>query len=114
MKITKQLQAPIPILHLQGRLDALSAKTLEQTLSPLLATGTPVLLLSLTELDFVSSSGLRILLTTAKRINLQRGKLALSGLNANVYSVFEIAGFLQLFSTFDTVEQAVESLNSTS
>jgi len=60
-------------------------------------------------LDYISSSGLRVLLAALKKIRKQNGDIRLACLQPYVREVFDIAGFTQLFKMFDKEEDAIDS-----
>jgi anti-anti-sigma factor len=68
--------------------------------------GNDRLLIELSQLEYISSAGLRVLLVVAKRIQQKGGKVVLCALVPNVKEVFEISGFSSIFKIFDTVEDA--------
>lgn len=106
MEIFQEKIDDVMVLRLIGRLDTISSKTLGETLRQLIQQKEHKLIIDLSELIFISSSGLRILLTTAKQLNHQKGKLALCGLQKKVKEVFDIAGFSMLFKLFSSTEEA--------
>ena len=75
-----------------------------------LTRGEKALLIHLDKLDYISSAGLRTLLVTAKRMKGQAGKMAFANLKGHPKEVFEISGFYSLFTVFDSVESALESI----
>jgi anti-anti-sigma factor len=58
-------------------------------------------------MDYVSSSGLRILLMALKRITQARGKFVLCNLQENIREIFEISGFTTIFEIHPTKEDAL-------
>jgi len=64
---------------------------------------------SLDKLEYISSSGLRVLLATLKKVRKQQGDIRLACLKSNIKEVFDISGFTQLFNISDTEETAVDS-----
>lgn len=67
------------------------------------------LVVSLDKLEYISSSGLRVLLATLKKVRKQQGDIRLACLKSNIKEVFDISGFTQLFNISDTEETAVDS-----
>ena len=63
----------------------------------------------LSVVEYISSSGLRVMLSSLKKLNQLDGTLKLSSLQPYVLEVFEIAGFTQLFEIYDSAEEAVDS-----
>ena len=88
------------VLALSGRLDTETSADVELALQDLLAAGERNFLIDMTDIGYVSSAGLRVLLATAKQLEGGKGSLRLCGLNANVRQVFDVAGFSKLFALF--------------
>ena len=78
-------------LTLAGRLDTVTAPELENTLSDLLP-GIDHLVLDLTDLEYISSAGLRVILKAYKTL-ASKGGLKLTGVKESVQEVFDITGF---------------------
>jgi anti-anti-sigma factor len=106
MNITQQQQDGITNLAISGRLDAVSAVEADKEFSKVLDAGHDRLLINLSELNYISSAGLRVLLVVAKRIQQNGGKVVLTALTPNVKEVFEISGFSSIFKIFETDEDA--------
>ncbi|MCA9740654.1 MAG: STAS domain-containing protein [Deferribacteres bacterium] len=110
LEIVQSQQNDIAILSLQGRLDTNTSSSLETTLVDLVEKSQKKLLLDLSALEFISSSGLRVLLMIAKRVKGMDGKMVLTSLKSNVQNVFEMAGFTMLFTILPSNEKAIEAL----
>ena len=92
MKITMNRKDNELIVALQGRLDSLSALDLDKKLDSELD-GIERLIFDFEKLEYISSAGLRILLSVYSTME-SRGKMIVRNINRNVKSVFEITGFL--------------------
>ena len=79
------------VFILDGRLDTVTAPDLEKALRASLD-GVKELTLDFEKLDYISSAGLRVLLSTQKCMSKQ-GSMTLTGVNEGVMEVFEITGF---------------------
>ena len=84
---------------LTGRLDTTTAPELEQGLKDSLS-GVTELVLDLKSLDYVSSAGLRVFLSTQKTMKSQ-GSMKVINVNEDVYEIFEVTGFTDIL----TIEQ---------
>jgi len=69
------------------------------------------LLFNLGELEYLSSAGLRVLLSAAKEMRRRDGKIVLCALNEFVKEIFEVSGFQSLIPITDTVESGIETLS---
>lgn len=84
------------MVSLKGRLDTNTAPDLEQILSNEFET-TDNLILDFTELEYVSSAGLRVLLLSQKNMN-KKGTMTLKNVQPQVMEVFEITGFTDILT----------------
>lgn len=91
MNIVKNLEGTTLTLAPEGRLDTTTSPQLETLLNAELD-GITSLIFDFAKLDYLSSAGLRVLLTAQKRMN-QQGTMKLCNVNATVKEVFEITGF---------------------
>ncbi len=98
--IQQEQQGPVRVIALGGRLDTETAVDVELALQDLLGAGEREFLIDLSGIGYVSSAGLRVLLSLAKQLDGGRGSLRLCGLNAAVTQVFDVAGFSKLFAIF--------------
>lgn len=105
MKIQENKRGNIVVLELDGRLDASTSGMLEERLFDLMDQGEKNFILDFNQLEYVSSSGLRVLLMAAKRTGSTGGKVVLSSLKEAVKEVLEIAGFCAIFPICTTVEE---------
>jgi anti-anti-sigma factor len=94
MEITHIPHAHATVLALSGRLDGLASPALEQHVDAALAAGAKVLVLDLSSLAYVSSAGLRVFLTAAKKFKSAGGRATFVALPAAIREVFELSGFL--------------------
>ena len=81
---------------LEGRLDTLSSPELEEQLEPAME-GIEKLIFDMTELEYISSAGLRVLLSALK-IMEEQGTMVVRGVNPVVMEVFEITGFVDVLN----------------
>jgi len=110
MEINEKKVKDITVLALSGRLDTLSSGMLDEKLKEIINNNVNKISIDFSELDFISSSGLRVLLTTAKKVKSSNGRLALSTLKEQVKEVFDVAGFTMLFSIFPSQQDALNSI----
>lgn len=97
------------ILHFIGRLDSLASNEAEIKLNDLINKSTIRLVINLDKLEYISSSGLRVLLASLKKAKKQNGDIKLACLQPYVKEVFDISGFSTLFQIFDKEDAAINS-----
>jgi anti-anti-sigma factor len=95
------------IIAPSGRIDSSTSPVFDRHLSAVIDRGDTRLVIDLTELEYISSTGLSAFLSAAKKIRASNGRMALTGLNSRIRLVFEMSGFLRLFPIFPTVEAAL-------
>lgn len=98
MDVNETKQDGVLILAPQGRLDSNTAPVFEKTLLAAIDRGDNRVVLDFSDLDYISSSGLRVLLMGAKKAKAARGDVRLCHLKPSIREVFEISGFLSIFA----------------
>ena len=96
MTITKKQDGAALELALAGRLDTLTAPELEKELKASLG-GAEKLTLDFGELEYISSAGLRVLLSAQKIMNRQ-GEMKLVNVNETIREIFEVTGFSDILT----------------
>lgn len=97
------------VIGIAGRLDTTNYNLLEKKLMEHIDQGEHRIAVDCTKMEYVSSSGLRILLMALKRITMAKGKFLLFGLQENIREIFEISGFTNIFEIYTTKEEALEN-----
>ena len=110
MDISEDRKADAVILALSGKLDATTAKTFEDRILGVINSGTQRLVVDLSQLEYVSSSGLRVFLLAAKRLQATDGKIVLCALKDQIRQVFDLAGFSSFLSTYGSRDEALKGL----
>ena len=100
MTVKKTQDATTLKALVSGRVDTTTAPELEAELKPALA-GITELILDFSQLNYISSAGLRVLLSLQKTMNAQ-GEMKVVGVNEVVYEIFEVTGFADIL----TIEKA--------
>ena len=96
MTIEKKMNNDAATLIVSGRLDTQTAPELENELDSVLS-GLKELTFDFTNLEYVSSAGLRVILKAQKAMNAQ-GSMKLIGVNDSIMEVFDITGFLDILT----------------
>lgn len=98
------------LLAVSGALDVYTACVLRDGIARVLndlPSHTPYVLLDLTELEFLDSVGLGILISLQKRLKEQKGSLRLFGLRAQVAHLFSVTGMHKVLPVFSSEQDAV-------
>ncbi|WP_292522111.1 STAS domain-containing protein [Methanoculleus sp.] len=98
VEITEKRAGAVDIITVRGRLDAGSSEKAEERINRVLDAGGTNLLINLCDLDYISSSGLRVLLAALKRLKRDGGALRIACNNPQILEVFTMAGFHRIFS----------------
>jgi anti-anti-sigma factor len=93
----------------KGRLDSNTAPELEAALIKLQSDGRIHIVLDLSEIEFLSSAGLRVMVSTMKNLRKSSGDLAVAAPNARAREVLRLAGLDSVFSIYETREAAIAS-----
>lgn len=109
METSVERKGNVSTVRIAGRVDGLTADTLQQVFSAEVGAGRHQLVADFREVDYTSSAGLRVLLGTVKEARSRGGDLRLAGPRPEVRNVLELSGFTGILKVFDTVEDAVES-----
>jgi serine/threonine-protein kinase RsbW len=110
LTMTKRIGAaetPAQIFDLAGRLDAVGSQAAIARVYAAISAGARHVLLDMSQVTFLSSSGLRALLLVRKELLAQGGELRLCALKPQVQEVFTITGFTQVFTIHVTREEAL-------
>ena len=96
MNITKNIDGNTLEIILEGRLDTNTAPELEEELKASLD-GIEELIFDLHDLDYISSAGLRVLLSAQKTMNKQ-GSMSITGVCDTIMEIFEVTGFTDILT----------------
>lgn len=108
----KNVQA-VTVAELAGDLDANTASEVQKKVIPL-ATPSSKILLDLHGVEYMSSAGLRMLLSLYRRVSASNGQVVLVGLAPEIHKTMSITGFLDFFITCETLESGLAVLQQKS
>ncbi|MBR5656713.1 MAG: STAS domain-containing protein [Prevotella sp.] len=97
MKTTIEQLEDKYLVTLDGELDTAAAAEVEKTLQPLYNSNGLDVIIDCTNLDYIASSGLRILISILKGAKASGSEVVLKNLNEDIQSVFKLTGFINLF-----------------
>jgi anti-sigma B factor antagonist len=106
MEVKENRKGSFLVLDLAGRLDTSNYRNLEEILLVLIDRGEKDIVINCSDMNYISSSGLRIFLMALKKITASGGKLYLCNLQVNIQEIFDIAGFTSHFKIFNSLEEA--------
>ena len=94
------------VVTLDGRLDATTSVDCEVKMATILIPGTTAIMFNMSNLEYISSMGLRFILKTRKFIEGQGGSVHLINMQPQIEKVFEIANMLKGFTLFGSIKEA--------
>ncbi|OPY39138.1 MAG: STAS domain protein [Methanoregula sp. PtaU1.Bin051] len=107
MEIRTEKREGGAIVYPAGRIDTAAAPALEQELNSLIATGIRRVILDFSNVPYISSGGLRVLLATAKKLRGSGESFALCSLNPEVTKIMTLAGFTTIFTIYSSEGEAI-------
>ncbi|OFX66881.1 MAG: hypothetical protein A2X12_04830 [Bacteroidetes bacterium GWE2_29_8] len=110
MEIKTEKRDSVVILSVSGRIDVNISTQLEKEVVSNIESNNINIIVDCTNLDYISSSGLRVLLLGLKKTTALKGNFILCNLNKNIAEIFDISGFTSIFKICENVEQAINSL----
>lgn len=105
--IVKHIPHGLTVITLAGRVDSAISSELESLFRQQAENGNHQIILDLTDVEHISSSGLKLLVSTWRRVREANGNLVMAGVQPALYEVLKLLGFDLVFTIFDTVDQAI-------
>ena len=109
MEINIKTIEEVKVANLTGDIDANTAPSVTEQVLPLAEPGSKILL-DMTKVPYMSSAGLRMLLSLYRQTTAKEGKLVLVGLSEDIQDTMSVTGFLDFFTTCETIEEGLAKL----
>lgn len=109
LQITVESMKRVDLVTVNGRIDSHEAPKLDASLKEIMDDGRHNLVLELNNVSFMSSAGLRALVSALRECKRNRGDVRLAMPSDRVMEVLDLAGLAPLFETYDDVTTAVGS-----
>ncbi|MEX2458183.1 MAG: STAS domain-containing protein [Actinomycetota bacterium] len=97
------------VISLRGEIDVYTAPRLRQALIDLIEGGKSDILVDMSRVDFLDSTGLGVLVGGLKRVKAKDGSLEIVATQDKILKIFEITGLSKVFPIHDSVETAVSA-----
>ena len=97
LSINKTIENGKALIVLEGRLDTITSPDLEKELNDVLSEITK-LTMDFDKLEYISSAGLRVLLSTQKTMTKQNGEMKIIHVNEIIMEIFEVTGFIDILT----------------
>jgi len=105
---TAAISQPQPnVVALEGEIDLHESPGMREALRPLIEQKLPRIFIDMTDVSYIDSSGIAVIIDAMQRVQAYGGKLALFGIRPNVRTVFEIARLDQVFKIFPDEKSAI-------
>jgi anti-sigma B factor antagonist len=98
----------VKVLRIDGKLDTKTSPDAQVLFTELIEQGATKIVVNFEKLVYISSSGLRVLLSAAKQLKSNSGELRVCSLNEVVQEVFEISGFNTILAITESELEALE------
>ena len=108
--ITIQKTDDMTVVRVVGDIDSSSAPVAQEQIVPLAVEGAKILL-DMAEVPYMSSAGLRVLLSTYRQAQRQNGSMVIACLADEIKDTMAITGFITFFTICDTVDEGFALLN---
>jgi anti-sigma B factor antagonist len=110
MKLTTEQFKHCDLVKAAGRIDSQAAPQLAEALNTITEAGRFNIVFDMSDVDFISSAGLRVLVDVQKTCKrLKRGELVLVAMPERIHETLDLTGLVPLFNIFDDVLHAVGS-----
>ena len=111
MDISVQQSDQISIVSIAGSIDALTADQITGCIDERISSGEKHLVFDLSEVEFMSSAGLRAILGALKQTRQAGGDLYLAGAQRGVAGILRLSGFSKILKVYDSVDNAIAQFN---
>jgi len=103
----------VAVIYLAGRLDVHLSADIEKEINNIIQNDSEChLLLNLKDVEYMSSSGLRIFVSTMRILKESKRKLKLCNMNNAVKKIFEVVELMDMFDIFDSEDEALQSFKN--
>ena len=109
MEVTSKTKGEAIVIYLNGELTTTNSPEAQTEINEVLESAKcKLVVINVENVDFIASTGLRIILALGKKLEESGTKLVVCSANPTNKSVFKMAGFSRLFKIFDTEEEALK------
>ncbi len=108
MEFTVNEFGDVRAVRITGNLDTQTSPVAQEQMTQLIDNGATKILVDFEDLNYISSSGLRMLLVAAQQLTDTSGQLRICSPNTMVREVFDTAGFSEIFSVYGSQAEALD------
>lgn len=110
MELHHAVNGNVCVVYLNGRLNATNAPKLKKYVTGLVDSGSLTFVCDMSDLKFIDSSGLGALVSFMRQVSSKKGTICLSGLSAEVQSLFELTRMHKIFDIYTTEKDALQAI----
>jgi anti-sigma B factor antagonist len=107
MEIHSELIGGFAVINVTGRIEATTVQEFEQELGKVIMKGNRQILLDFSGVPYINSSGLRVILATAKKLKNTGDSFALCSLTPEVNKIIDFTGFSKIIKIYNGVNEAL-------
>ncbi len=107
MEMVETQKNEYKVIEFSGNLDTATSPDVEKRVNECIESGDLKFVFNFENTKYMSSSGLRVLLATAKKLR-GKGELKISNLNSVIEEVFDVSGFSSILNVYTTEEEALQ------
>lgn len=108
MEVKTREDSNITIVTPVGRVDTSTVKEFEESV---MAIPNTKIVISFSQIDYISSAGLRVVLMLGKKLLASKGTLVLVDMPSNIFNVFKMSGFDKILKICSTFEESKQFFN---
>jgi anti-sigma B factor antagonist len=109
MDVNVKTVEQVKVVEIVGDIDGKSAPQAQEQILSVVQAGTKILL-DMSRVEYMSSAGLRMLLSTYRQVSSNEGQIVLVGLSEDIKDTMSATGFLRFFTTYETVDAGLVAL----
>lgn len=110
MEINVKSSGQVTVVEVAGDIDSNTAPQAQERILPLVQPAAKILL-DMRGVEYMSSAGLRMLLSMYRQVSRQSGNIVLVGLAEDIKDTMSVTGFLNFFTTRDTLDEGLKALS---
>jgi anti-sigma B factor antagonist len=110
LEVNNDFLNEVLVIRLSGRLDGITSKTFTEKTNASEYASSPHVVIDCSDLNYISSEGLRVMLMAAKKAKSLGGALTLASVNSSVNEVMVISGFGALLGVHANAEDAIKAI----
>jgi anti-sigma B factor antagonist len=109
MEVTNKTKGEAIVFYLNGDLTTTNSPEAQTEINEILeSTKCKLVVINVQKVNFIASTGLRVILALGKSLKASGTELVVCSMNQTNKSVFKMSGFARIFSIFDTEEEALQ------